>query len=160
RHLEPLSDSPAATVTGAPELSAGCARRDRGRTTWPTVEGCAFEGEAGMAEGVEPVVTGNAGRTAVLPPPGVTERARRHRRPSGAPPPLPRKLGSSGKAWLVLASVAGMNLAVLRSEEHTSELQSPCNLVCRLLLEKKKQKDTNFYSPVIITSITNSKMTT
>src|SRR5256885_6230038 len=28
----------------------------------------------------------------------------------------------------------------LRSEEHTSELQSPCNLVCRLLLEKKKNK--------------------
>src|SRR3989454_9652657 len=27
-----------------------------------------------------------------------------------------------------------------RSEEHTSELQSPCNLVCRLLLEKKKTK--------------------
>src|SRR5256885_11442702 len=27
-----------------------------------------------------------------------------------------------------------------RSEEHTSELQSPCNLVCRLLLEKKKRK--------------------
>src|SRR5256885_8208206 len=27
-----------------------------------------------------------------------------------------------------------------RSEEHTSELQSPCNLVCRLLLEKKKQE--------------------
>src|SRR2546426_6766704 len=30
-----------------------------------------------------------------------------------------------------------------RSEEHTSELQSPCNLVCRLLLEKKKNKKTN-----------------
>src|SRR2546426_9271687 len=28
-----------------------------------------------------------------------------------------------------------------RSEEHTSELQSPCNLVCRLLLEKKKNQD-------------------
>src|SRR2546426_5350371 len=28
-----------------------------------------------------------------------------------------------------------------RSEEHTSELQSPCNLVCRLLLEKKKEYD-------------------
>src|SRR3989454_5866928 len=28
-----------------------------------------------------------------------------------------------------------------RSEEHTSELQSPCNLVCRLLLEKKKKPD-------------------
>src|SRR2546426_6219922 len=32
-----------------------------------------------------------------------------------------------------------------RSEEHTSELQSPCNLVCRLLLEKKKKK--TFSSP-------------
>src|SRR2546426_2175124 len=30
-----------------------------------------------------------------------------------------------------------------RSEEHTSELQSPCNLVCRLLLEKKKKQDKN-----------------
>src|SRR5256885_7338631 len=30
----------------------------------------------------------------------------------------------------------------VRSEEHTSELQSPCNLVCRLLLEKKKKSDT------------------
>src|SRR2546426_8326095 len=36
---------------------------------------------------------------------------------------------------------AGCSAAVgahFRSEEHTSELQSPCNLVCRLLLEKKK----------------------
>src|SRR5688500_19721208 len=31
-----------------------------------------------------------------------------------------------------------------RSEEHTSELQSPCNLVCRLLLEKKKQINHTF----------------
>src|SRR5256885_17149179 len=31
-----------------------------------------------------------------------------------------------------------------RSEEHTSELQSPCNLVCRLLLEKKKKKTIDF----------------
>src|SRR5205807_3103614 len=31
-----------------------------------------------------------------------------------------------------------------RSEEHTSELQSPCNLVCRLLLEKKKIEDTSY----------------
>src|SRR5256885_9395747 len=36
-------------------------------------------------------------------------------------------------------SSAGESVAlVTRSEEHTSELQSPCNLVCRLLLEKKK----------------------
>src|SRR5256885_5098589 len=32
-----------------------------------------------------------------------------------------------------------------RSEEHTSELQSPCNLVCRLLLEKKKTKTTQHW---------------
>src|SRR2546426_9407821 len=32
-----------------------------------------------------------------------------------------------------------------RSEEHTSELQSPCNLVCRLLLEKKKKEESNTY---------------
>src|SRR5256885_9498789 len=31
--------------------------------------------------------------------------------------------------------------AARRSGEHTSELQSPCNLVCRLLLEKKKKND-------------------
>src|SRR5256885_9871859 len=31
---------------------------------------------------------------------------------------------------------------ITRSEEHTSELQSPCNLVCRLLLEKKKTSAT------------------
>src|SRR2546426_3649763 len=33
-----------------------------------------------------------------------------------------------------------VTLEEVRSEEHTSELQSPCNLVCRLLLEKKKKK--------------------
>src|SRR5256885_7850853 len=32
-----------------------------------------------------------------------------------------------------------------RSEEHTSELQSPCNLVCRLLLEKKKTPKLPFF---------------
>src|SRR2546426_1274586 len=44
-------------------------------------------------------------------------------------------IGGAGTAddRLLVASRAGG-----RSEEHTSELQSPCNLVCRLLLEKKK----------------------
>src|SRR3989454_7615373 len=37
------------------------------------------------------------------------------------------------------AGGTGLGLSIAkRSEEHTSELQSPCNLVCRLLLEKKK----------------------
>src|SRR2546426_8319348 len=37
------------------------------------------------------------------------------------------------------AAARPANGAAPRSEEHTSELQSPCNLVCRLLLEKKKK---------------------
>src|ERR1022692_4015113 len=36
---------------------------------------------------------------------------------------------------------------VRRSEEHTSELQSPCNLVCRLPLEKKKKKTKATFNP-------------
>src|SRR5258708_28881790 len=36
-----------------------------------------------------------------------------------------------------------MNCAAVRSEEHTSELQSPDHLVCRLLLEKKKKESPN-----------------
>src|SRR5690242_21084837 len=39
-----------------------------------------------------------------------------------------------------LWSRAGMPVTITRSEEHTSELQSHVNLVCRLLLEKKKKK--------------------
>src|SRR6266850_5563208 len=38
------------------------------------------------------------------------------------------------------AKASHRHLDTLRSEEHTSELQSPCNLVCRLLLEKKKKR--------------------
>src|SRR2546426_7766055 len=42
---------------------------------------------------------------------------------------------------LPIARIAGTDsIGEPRSEEHTSELQSPCNLVCRLLLEKKKKK--------------------
>src|SRR5256885_12943360 len=42
-----------------------------------------------------------------------------------------------------------------RSEEHTSELQSPCNLVCRLLLEKKKLTTTPpHHTPVLVHSVT------
>src|SRR5256885_11602989 len=36
------------------------------------------------------------------------------------------------------ADAKASRIVLARSEEHTSELQSPCNLVCRLLLEKKK----------------------
>src|SRR3989454_4640965 len=43
------------------------------------------------------------------------------------------------------AVAAGARPHAQRSEEHTSELQSPCNLVCRLLLEKKKKTSVYVY---------------
>src|SRR5256885_2569752 len=46
--------------------------------------------------------------------------------------------------------VRGRPPGIPRSEEHTSELQSPCNLVCRLLLEKKKTYDILAVSRVAI----------
>src|SRR5256885_8412881 len=49
-------------------------------------------------------------------------------RPGGARSPLSRCAMACGTCFRTSP----------RSEEHTSELQSPCNLVCRLLLEKKK----------------------
>src|SRR5256885_4662787 len=49
--------------------------------------------------------------------------------------------------WLKDKGLPHTAEAAMRSEEHTSELQSPCNLVCRLLLEKKKKmsKDYRLY---------------
>src|SRR5205807_8483141 len=63
------------------------------------------------------------------------ERRRPHRGP----------VGVNGQAHVARLHVPELHGAVVqrhgqrRSEEHTSELQSPCNLVCRLLLEKKNQ---------------------
>src|SRR5437016_6743136 len=61
----------------------------------------------------------------------------------------PRYLGSEDYGRLYLAISVGMIIQIViefggsyyRSEEHTSELQSLTNLVCRLLLEKKKKKN-------------------
>src|SRR5256885_11375611 len=53
--------------------------------------------------------------------------------------------------WQLLHRIQDCRRGTGRSEEHTSELQSPCNLVCRLLLEKKKK--TPFLSPVITNTI-------
>src|SRR5256885_13190862 len=50
-------------------------------------------------------------------------------------------LSARDRSAVTFAALIARNLTIempYRSEEHTSELQSPCNLVCRLLLEKKK----------------------
>src|SRR5256885_8610437 len=61
---------------------------------------------------------------------------RRHGRGSAQLSPVPAVALSGGDRGAVARR---HRLPRPRSEEHTSELQSPCNLVCRLLLEKKKQ---------------------
>src|SRR5256885_12092813 len=55
---------------------------------------------------------------------------------------LPISFGESSSAIAASGAAPSAFSAAMyrsRSEEHTSELQSPCNLVCRLLLEKKKK---------------------
>src|SRR5256885_3237625 len=50
-------------------------------------------------------------------------------------------MGLRRKSSLLIPKIERLFLrTAMRSEEHTSELQSPCNLVCRLLLEKKKKR--------------------
>src|SRR2546426_2273052 len=53
----------------------------------------------------------------------------------------PHRLSEIPRGGGVVAAIHRVEAPAVgeRSEEHTSELQSPCNLVCRLLLEKKKE---------------------
>src|SRR2546426_7046677 len=66
--------------------------------------------------------------------------ALRHERPTLAPSRHPRTiLRITAPRDEDVGAFVHKLLRRRRSEEHTSELQSPCNLVCRLLLEKKKK---------------------
>src|SRR5256885_10893577 len=63
---------------------------------------------------------------------------------SNAPSAHPRVIRRSRmRSPCALRTLEGRVQRRERSEEHTSELQSPCNLVCRLLLEKKKKTELN-----------------
>src|SRR5260370_26657110 len=71
-------------------------------------------------------------------------------RSSGAGATAPAILGFIATSHSI---AAGLPLLALRSEEHTSELQSHLNLVCRLLLEKKKIRgDRWFVCPTLLNS--------
>src|SRR2546426_7555481 len=66
---------------------------------------------------------------------------------------------SATKGWISpppTTAPSGPTRSGARSEEHTSELQSPCNLVCRLLLEKKKDKHTTDTSVLNMTDVLSS----
>src|SRR3989454_6642315 len=91
-----------------------------------------LESHASVAVGV--VNTGDVGHSMVVGP-GSAERV-------GA------WVSTTLMVWLLVELLPQSSVAVqvrVRSEEHTSELQSPCNLVCRLLLEKKKKNDKEIY---------------
>src|SRR5438477_3466820 len=67
--------------------------------------------------------------------------------------PADRPARAGGRAWLQphsrlpqAAAVQALARSLVRSEEHTSELQSHVNLVCRLLLEKKKKQRIRYVS--------------
>src|SRR5256885_13115201 len=63
-------------------------------------------------------------------------------------------------SWIMLGREPRSTAELLmRSEEHTSELQSPCNLVCRLLLEKKK-KDIHDILPHTTATTTTQRLPT
>src|SRR5205807_6563050 len=67
---------------------------------------------------------------------------RRHRqaRSSGFVDPRTKPEAQYARSlWWPPKAAGNREVCPYRSEEHTSELQSPCNLVCRLLLEKKKK---------------------
>src|SRR5256885_12630193 len=73
-------------------------------------------------------------------------RSRKIPRPKAASPS--RRLDAPShraRAWKLLEEEIRRTACKTRSEEHTSELQSPCNLVCRLLLEKKKNNYRSIY---------------
>src|SRR3989454_12819866 len=61
------------------------------------------------------------------------------RSPSDRSPPARRECGGLLLHSPTAPGTGSARSLGTRSEEHTSELQSPCNLVCRLLLEKKKK---------------------
>src|SRR2546426_2027353 len=71
--------------------------------------------------------------------PADSEAFGRPGRDLGREPPRPRAGRDEDVQLVGPAGVDAGEARERRSEEHTSELQSPCNLVCRLLLEKKKK---------------------
>src|SRR5256885_8997788 len=74
--------------------------------------------------------------------------------PSSAPASPAASAAPGGRKPASRKAVGAVQLApqALRSEEHTSELQSPCNLVCRLLLEKKNNTQIAELLPYLLQS--------
>src|SRR2546426_4172443 len=110
---------------GGSDGRSGEDARRPGGWQWPRLAGPCFEDRPRLAEpaqhlrSLRPGIPRRGGPRRRLEPPDPTREELRIRR---------------GSHQLV----PDLHVDRARSEEHTSELQSPCNLVCRLLLEKKK----------------------
>src|SRR2546426_4443602 len=77
-----------------------------------------------------------------LAPQGLAQGCRgKHQVEAHAHAALAARVGVDGVLQIRREDEQRAVLDLYRSEEHTSELQSPCNLVCRLLLEKKKKEE-------------------
>src|SRR5690348_17725921 len=72
--------------------------------------------------------------------PGSCARLFRGKTPGGGRRRAPRRFRFESTRGATPRTLAATDAGAVRSEEHTSELQSPVHLVCRLLLEKKKQQ--------------------
>src|SRR5690348_352041 len=70
---------------------------------------------------------------------GIAIQGTELQRPGLFPGATFRKAGPGGPAFRFVMAACRLARRKVRSEEHTSELQSPVHLVCRLLLEKKKK---------------------
>src|SRR5256885_8651469 len=109
-----------------------------GRGLWRTVEGVedggGYDAASAPSGRVRRAARGARGIGGEAAAPQARHHARRDRVGDQARSVAARDRGRSGPRP-VRSLAAGA-----RSEEHTSELQSPCNLVCRLLLEKKKTR--------------------
>src|SRR5690348_17768724 len=66
----------------------------------------------------------------------------------------------SSRSWAAALGTSAVELLGQRSEEHTSELQSPVHLVCRLLLEKKKLTILMVYLSIFPHTLTESENST
>src|SRR6266850_2691655 len=121
--LEKVAPPSSGSVVSAPSMAKTAAE-----PRWPLTANCCVK----LAAPLVSVMVPAARRRSLL-----KSRSLRGRLDTS---PVERR--SPPLAWGETRSVATMTRSSCpwRSEEHTSELQSPCNLVCRLLLEKKKKK--------------------
>src|SRR5258708_26047718 len=93
-------------------------------------------------------------RSTLFPYTTLFRSGRRHRRRSA------RHRTRGAHRWCALRRLgAGVRLPPNRSEEHTSELQSPDHLVCRLLLEKKKKNKAQYNRSKIVMRVRDAAET-